>query len=478
VFPFALEHAAPHAPQFAVVDSVVSHPFEARPSQLPKPLLHAIAHVDALHEGVPWFELHACPQAPQLVRLFAVSVSQPLLLLPSQSLKAPAQTGVQTPATQLVVPCAFVQAFPHAPQAERLVCTSVSHPFPGLPSQSAKPAKQVGAHAPPAHATVPFALVQLLPHPPQLFTPVFRFASHPFVAMPSQLANPVLHVGAQLPAAHAVAPFGFVHVVPHAPQLFRFVCVFVSHPLETLLSQLPNPGSQAMEHAPSEQLAVPFALLQALPQLPQFATLELVFTSQPLVVTPSQFAKPEEHALRVHVPEGHDSLAFGKLHVEPHAPQFVSVLSDVSQPFAESPSQSPRPGLQVETPHTPATQFGVPPAGGHTLLHSPQLLMFVCVLVSQPFAGLPSQFPEPALHAGTHTPPVQAVVPFEFVQPAPQAPQFVVVVSDVSQPLTGSPSQLPQPAMHVGAHVPATQAVVPWALVHAFPHAPQLPVVA
>ena len=104
MFPFALEHAAPHAPQFAVVDRAVSHPFDARPSQFPKPLSQAIAHVDPLHDGVPWFELHACPQAPQLVRLFAVSVSQPLLLFPSQSLNAPVHTGVHTPATQLVVP--------------------------------------------------------------------------------------------------------------------------------------------------------------------------------------------------------------------------------------------------------------------------------------------------------------------------------------------------------------------------------------
>ena len=104
MFPLAFEHAAPQAPQFAVVDSVVSHPFDASPSQLSKPLLQAIAHAEALHDGVPWLELQACPQAPQLVRLFAVSVSQPLLLFPSQSLNAPVHTGVHTPATQLVVP--------------------------------------------------------------------------------------------------------------------------------------------------------------------------------------------------------------------------------------------------------------------------------------------------------------------------------------------------------------------------------------
>jgi hypothetical protein len=121
VVPFALEHAAPHAPQFCVVDSAVSQPFDTSPSQLPNPLLQAIAQVELLQEGVPWFELHACPQAPQLVRLFAESVSQPLLLLPSQSLNAPVQTGVQTPATQLVVPWALLQLTPQEPQKFVLV---------------------------------------------------------------------------------------------------------------------------------------------------------------------------------------------------------------------------------------------------------------------------------------------------------------------------------------------------------------------
>jgi hypothetical protein len=325
---------------------------------------------------------------------------------------------------------------------------------------------------------VPCGLTQVFPHPPQLDVLVFRFASQPFVAMPSQFANPVLHVGAQLPAAQTVAPFGFVQIVPQPPQLFRFVWVFVSHPFERLLSQLPKPGSQAIEQAPSEQLAVPFALLHALPQLPQFAMLEFVFTSHPLVDTPSQFANPDVQVPSVHVPDGQDSAAFGRLQVAPHAPQFVSVLSDVSQPFAESPSQSPRPGLHVETPHTPETQFGVPPAGGHTLLHRPQLLMFVLMFVSQPFAGLPSQFPEPALHVGTQTPPVHAVVPFTALQVAPHRPQLVVVLSGVSHPSTGSPLQSPHPAAHTGAQVPATHDVVPCAFVHALPHAPQLPVVA
>lgn len=223
VVPNGLLQPAPQAPQFWVVDSAVSHPFEARPSQLPKPLLQAIAQVELLHDGVPWFELHACPHAPQLVRLFAESVSQPLLLFPSQSLNAPVHTGVHTPATQLVVPWALLQLTPQEPQKLVVVWMSVSQPLARFPSQSAKPAKQVGAQAPPAHAMVPCGLTQFFPHPPQVDVLLFRFASHPFDAIPSQFANPVLHVGAQEPAEQTVEPFGFWHCVPHVPQLSKFV---------------------------------------------------------------------------------------------------------------------------------------------------------------------------------------------------------------------------------------------------------------
>jgi hypothetical protein len=47
----ANEHARPHAPQFAVdVASVVSQPFSALPSQLPKPAVQApMTHVPLLH---------------------------------------------------------------------------------------------------------------------------------------------------------------------------------------------------------------------------------------------------------------------------------------------------------------------------------------------------------------------------------------------------------------------------------------------
>jgi hypothetical protein len=272
---------------------------------------------------------------------------------------------------------------------------------------------------------------------------VLKFASHPFAALPSQLPNPGLHTGTQLPAEQVVVPFALVHAPPHEPQLAWLVWVLVSQPFVRSPSQLPNPESHEIAQAPLEQLAVPFALLHFVPQLPQFATLEPVFTSQPFVDTLSQLAKPELQVDSVHVPVEHDAAAFGRLQDAPQAPQLVSVVSAVSQPLAEFPSQSPRPLLQLETPQVPPTQFGVPPAAGHTCPQVPQLVMLVAVLVSHPFRALPSQSPNPAAQVGTHAPAVHAVLPFELVQATPQAPQFDAVLSGVSQPFFGLPSQSP-----------------------------------
>jgi hypothetical protein len=76
----------------------------------------------------------------------------------------------------------------------------------------------------------------------------------------------------------------------------------------------------------------------------------------------------------------------------PHAPQLLTLdVRFVSQPLAALPSQSPRPGAQLETPHTPPTQFGVPPVVEQMLPQVLQLLTSELVFVSQPLAIWPSQ---------------------------------------------------------------------------------------
>jgi hypothetical protein len=259
-------------------------------------------------------------------------------------------------------------------------------------------------------------LVQAVPQPPQLVTLVLKFASQPLLALPSQLPNPELHVGTHTPVVHAVDPLGLVQPLPQEPQFDRDVFVLTSQPVDARPSQFPNPVLQAMVHAPSEHPGEPFVPLHADPQAPQCAALVSVLVSQPFTALPSQLPKPALQAPSVQTPLTHDSAAFARLHTAPHAPQLARlVFVFVSQPFPEFPSQSPRPGLHVETPQTPPTQFGVPPADGQTLPHVLQLLTSVFVLVSQPLFGLPSQFLDPAEQVGTHAPPVHAVVPFEFV---------------------------------------------------------------
>jgi hypothetical protein len=305
---------------------------------------------------------------------------------------------------------------------------------------------------------------------------VFVAVSQPSFTLPLQSPNPALQVGEQVPFEQAVVPFAFVHFVPQAAQLFTLVLRFVSQPSFEPVEQLPKPElHELIEHAPSAQVAVPFAVLHAVVQAPQWAMLVCVFASQPLAAFPSQLPNPLLQVPSVHTLLTHVSLAFARLHTVPHAPQFARlVVRSVSQPLAELPSQSPLPVLQVAIPHTPFTQFGVPPVDGQTCPHAPQLFTSVLSAVSQPSFGLPLQSLYPDAQEGTQAPDVHAFVPCAFVQATPQAPQFDAVLSAVSQPFRALPSQLPNPDAQLGTHAPAMQLVVPFALVHPRPHPPQL----
>ena len=92
-----------------------------------------------------------------------------------------------------------------------------------------------------------------------------------------------------------------------------------------------------------------------------------------------------------------------------------------------------------ERPHVPAEQTS-PLAPGF-----PQLPQFVTLVsaVSQPLRALASQFPQLApLQTGTHAPAAQLVLPCALVQAAPQLPQLSVSVRKLtSQPLAAVTSQ-------------------------------------
>jgi hypothetical protein len=208
------------------------------------------------------------------------------------------------------------------------------------------------------------------------------------------------------------------------------------------------------------------------PQLPQF-TFVVSGASHPLATTPSQLPKPALQLAMAHVPDPHVAVAFvSGPHPTPHEPQLVAVFSGVSQ-SCPVPEQWPKPGLQLATAQVPLPHVAVPFMVVHALPHAPQLT-FVFSGDSQPLLGLPSQSPKPALQLTI------AHVPVEHVEAAlarlhavPHPPQLASVLSGVSQSCPTA-LQCPKPALQlVIAHVPVPQLAVPFITVHAVPHPPQ-----
>jgi hypothetical protein len=211
-------------------------------------------------------------------------------------------------------------------------------------------------------------------------------------------------------------------VLPHVPQFSTAVFVLVSHPLLSFVSQLPQPPLQeAMRQLLLTHSPVAFVNVHALLQKPQCAALFVVFVSHP--GTPG--------------------------------------------------SQSPRPGLQLETSHTPPTHTAVPPPAGHSLPHVLQFVGSASRLASQPLSGLPSQSAKPVLHpTSTQVPPTQEADALAKEQLWPHDPQLARFVAESSsQPFSVTESQLPQPELQLLIeHTPARQLVVALGNVHVQPH--------
>jgi hypothetical protein len=201
---------------------------------------------------------------------------------------------------------------------------------------------------------------------------------------------------AQDSVAQVAVAFASVHDVPQVPQLVR-VSSGVSQPFAAAPSQSPKPAlHEAIAHDPVAQVEVALASEQPTPQAPQFASV-VVEVSQPLETTPSQFAHPVSHATIWQEPVAQAEIAFGSTHGAPHAPQFPRVLSGVSQPLPSTPSQFPNPVLQDAIWQAPLAQVEVALARVHVVPHPPQLASVVSD-VSHPFHATPSQFPKPGAH--------------------------------------------------------------------------------
>jgi hypothetical protein len=325
------------------------------------------------------------PQPPQLAAsLPRVAVSQPLLASPSQSPKplAHAPTTHADPEHAFTATFESEQALVHEPQW----LTSVVS-FTQAPVQFVRPLPQVVVHTPLEHTVPPG---HTLPHDPQLPPLARTLTSQPFAGLPSQSAKPGLQVPiAHVPAAQLALAFGNEHVMPHPPQSFTSLPrVAVSQPSAGLPLQSPQPLAHApTTHAPAEHaFTVTCGSAHAPAQLPQWLTSVCSFTQ-----LPEQLVSPAPHVV-VHVPLEHTVPPGHTLPHEPQLPLFARTL--ISQPFAGLPSQSAKPGLQVPIAHVPAAHVALAFGNEHVMPQPPQLLASLArVAVSQPSAALPLQSP-------------------------------------------------------------------------------------
>jgi hypothetical protein len=195
-----------------------------------------------------------------------------------------------------------------------------------LPAHAWKPALHAPiAQVPELQIGVPLATLHAFPHAPQCNTDTLMFVSQPSAGLPSQLRKPALHAPiAHVLALQVAAALANEHTLPHAPQFAALVRMSVSHPA--------MPGSQSpvlAGHIPIAQ--VPLEQIAPLPgqrlaHIPQFATLFERFVSQPFAASLSQLPKPVVHTPRPQTPALHTGAAFAAVHAVPHDPQFAPLL--------------------------------------------------------------------------------------------------------------------------------------------------------
>jgi hypothetical protein len=103
--------------------------------------------------------------------------------------------------------------------------------------------------------------------------------------------------------------------------------------------------------------AVALANEHAVPHAPQFAIVTFVLVSQPFAGSLSQLPKPGRHAPIAHVPAAQVAPAFENVHWWPQSPQLAALLlRSVSQPGIVA-LQSPKPVAHVPVTHAPAEQM-------------------------------------------------------------------------------------------------------------------------
>jgi hypothetical protein len=245
----------------------------------------------AEHDAVPLAPLQTLPHPPQSEVLALTFVSQPLPTFASQFAKPALQAIAQAHEEQLGVPFALLQTTLQPPHEVTPLAVFVSQPSAGFALQSAKPVLHAStAHAPVENVPTAFCGVHPTPHAPQLVV-VRTLVSQPLGYRPSQSANPAVHVSTEhVVPVHFAVPFAAEHAAPHAPQAATLPVMAVSQPFVALPSQSAEPpGQLATPQTPATQFGVaPPTAGQTLPHVAQLRASTSGFTSQPFATLASQ----------------------------------------------------------------------------------------------------------------------------------------------------------------------------------------------
>ena len=205
VVPLAFWHTSLHERQCAVVPSWVSQA-GAPATHSAKPVAHEVeVHVPPPHVSLEFGMSQEESQLPQSVSV-QIDVSQPFEGFASQ-LSKPALHVYWQPFVplQLTWPCVLEQPLPQAAQFVS-VPRGVSQPVEGFASQLPQFAAQApSAQLPLVHDSAAFARSQSTSQSPQSVS-VRMLRSQPLPRSPSQLFQPVSHIGVQPVAVQDVPP--------------------------------------------------------------------------------------------------------------------------------------------------------------------------------------------------------------------------------------------------------------------------------
>jgi hypothetical protein len=224
-------HALSHPPQWARSVVVLTH---AAP--------HVVIGAAQLDTHTPPSHLrpsvHTVPQVPQFIGSVIV-LTQVAPTPAPHMLIGGAQGMPQTPRTH-IRPAAHARgmlAVPQAPQCVAEVRVSVSQPLAASPSQSPKPAAQVGMQRPLAQVfiVVPVLVMHVAPHMPQFIALVCRLTQVGAIAIGVQSVSPVGHILRPLTQAPITHMAPIPHAVPQAPQFIASVDVLTQVPPQLIV---------------------------------------------------------------------------------------------------------------------------------------------------------------------------------------------------------------------------------------------------